>query len=230
MRFLFIIIIIGYLFGPTCCFAGSIVFENANDTWLSTVFGGDDIIHGEEDIIQIYNHGLFDGRGLIKFDDIIGVSANQISLDTIITSAELHLFSYQSNSYLESIDLYQLTKDWDESTTTSNSYGSITTNSTGVVSSLAGVATSGNEYIFDVTSSLNSWLESDGVTNFGWGIISVGGSSTSHFYSSEHLTTDLRPFLVINTAMTPTPEPATMLLFGTGIAGLVGSRLRNRKK
>ena len=28
----------------------------------------------------------------------------------------------------------------------------------------------------------------------------------------------------------PIPEPATMLLFGTGIAGLAGSRLRRKKK
>jgi hypothetical protein len=32
------------------------------------------------------------------------------------------------------------------------------------------------------------------------------------------------------TSVKPVPEPATMLLFGTGVAGLLGSRLRKRKE
>jgi hypothetical protein len=36
--------------------------------------------------------------------------------------------------------------------------------------------------------------------------------------------------LTISDDAAPVPEPATMLLFGTGIAGFVGSRLRREKK
>lgn len=34
----------------------------------------------------------------------------------------------------------------------------------------------------------------------------------------------------ITYSATPTPEPATMFLFGTGLAGLIGSRLRKKKE
>lgn len=35
---------------------------------------------------------------------------------------------------------------------------------------------------------------------------------------------------ILEYEISPVPEPATMLLFGTGIAGLVGARLRKKKK
>jgi len=48
---------------------------------------------------------------------------------------------------------------------------------------------------------------------------------------TTHIIGDQYPEIVSwDITASPVPEPATMLLFGTGIAGLAGSRLRRRKK
>ena len=76
------------------------------------------------------------------------------------------------------------------------------------------------------------WTNVDGTTN-PYGFISITTGSTSFVSWVQFETNDstsISDFAVAGLDVSPIPEPATMLLFGTGIAGLVGSRLRRKKK
>jgi hypothetical protein len=48
--------------------------------------------------------------------------------------------------------------------------------------------------------------------------------------NSISLDLDLSKDIVLTKGKNPVPEPATMFLFGTGLAGLIGSKIRRKKK
>jgi hypothetical protein len=99
----------------------------------------------------------------------------------------------------------------------------------------------------------NPWKYNDGGTAIGSGSfmytaglsdLATGFSGGTHYslsgfdlsflagyeYFNAHFTMGCGNDNLMGHANAPVPEPATMILFGTGIAGLAGSRLRRRKK
>ena len=202
-------------------------FTHAEDAYIQYIGGilHDGNNHGDSTIIQTANNGIYDRYGLVKFADLFGTQSDQISIDTTVISADLHLWmSRESARFPNTINIVQLTQDWTEDTVTGKNYGSILTNSTGSVIASYYKASDNNatlplELVFDVTDSVLSWQAGNGDTNFGWGIESQTLHGENYFYSSESA---YQPVLVLNYAASPVPEPGTMFLFGVGLFGLAG--------
>lgn len=228
-------VLIGAFLIPNLCCATLIVFTEAEDShieWTSGILQHHDN-YGSSSTIHTANNGIFDTYGMIKFGDIFGPGANQISTDTIITSGELHLWmSRESDSFPNTINLYQLTKNWDENTVTGSKYGGLHSNTTGAAIDVYSKAADDyaelpQELVFDVTASLLDWQSAGGVTNYGWGIESAKLHAVNYFYSNESANS-YTPYLLVNYDTTPTPEPATALLFGAGVAGLAAIGRRRK--
>ena len=106
---------------------------------------------------------------LIRFEDVFGNDANEITYGSEINSAQLTL-TINSSVVGSTVSIYQVTTDWDETSTWNSIVNGIQLGTESLATEDDTASGSGATITFDVTNSVQNWA--NGTTNFGWVIVS----------------------------------------------------------
>src|SRR3989304_271320 len=167
-------------------------------------------------------------QGLLKFGNIFGNQPGQIPLGSKINSATLNVYVQDDSNSAMQMRLYRMQQDWNESTATWNSFGSIggIQASEGESSNLPPAAllldpetdldrpaTAGR---FDVTKSLEYWAA--GANNFGW-LVESAATNGWDFRTKESNVADRPHFTLDYTPPASVSEDFQILSTTVSVAG-----------
>jgi len=216
------------LAGPAA--ADSITFDYTSGSDTSLISYLPNSNYGNNTVIWQWGQSSREIQSLIQFSDIFGDNPGEIPLGSTITNALLNVYIYNGSAVARQV--YQLTTGWSANSATWNSMGG----GVDVASQTTGTAVTGYTQRssgwlgLDVTASLQDWANGGG--NYGWAIISdyKNSSDWSSIYSLNASNLGLRPTLTVSydAPSGGAPEPGTLLLLGSGLAGFWGWRRRRR--
>ena len=184
------------------------------DAQIANEGHADDNLGDSVDLISNVEGGgsAYRSIGLIEFD------LSSIPNNADITSATLSIYHENNNNLGSRYDVFRTTSAWDEATVTFNTaptFDLIAVDTLIIPDSVFGVFRD-----WDVTSLVSSWLNGT-YSNYGMWIeeIPVQGSAHAWFSSSDQLA-PYRPKLSVEYSIVPIPT--ALVLFGSGLIGLVG--------
>lgn len=131
---------------------------------------------------------------LIRFEDIFGNSANEITFGSEINSAQLTV-SINSAVAGSTVSIYQLTAGWDETSTWNSMVNGIQIGTESLVTADDTGSGTGASITFDVTNSVQNWA--NGATNFGWLIVS-DSPTPLHLHTVESGVSSNNPSLQVD--------------------------------